>query len=123
MPQVGFFRMTKNEEFWCRRRTDGGGGVGRVKVFLLYYGDVSVRLCTQNGSWCYVSHPSSKYHLGIHCISCSEDSAKSMQLVVMASTAVASMTVCQFPMPVVRLQSVVQHGIRKPSSNSTVPIV
>ena len=51
------------------------------------------------------SHPSeSRYHLGIHCMSCSEDSAKSMQLVVTAITVVTSMTFCQLPMSPIRLR-------------------
>lgn len=51
------------------------------------------------------SHPSwSRYQLGIHCMSCSEDRAKSMQFVVTATNVVASITFCQFPIPAIRLQ-------------------
>lgn len=49
------------------------------------------------------THPSgSLYHFGIHCMSCSEETAKIMQLVVTASTVVISMIFCQLPIPFVR---------------------
>ena len=38
-------------------------------------------------------------------MSCSDDSAKSMQFVVIAISVVASMTFCQLPMPAIRLQA------------------
>lgn len=45
----------------------------------------------------------SMYHFGIHCISCSDEIVKSMQLVVTAISVVASIISCQVPIPEVRL--------------------
>jgi len=76
-------------------------------IFRLIHGSDCVSMLPSVSSHLNPAHPSwSRYQFGIHCMSCSDDSAKSMQFVVIAMSVVASMTFCQLPMPAIRLQRI-----------------